>query len=286
MLEYQKSLEENASAEARLAKEAKEHIPAYFGGGFCRMKTPVEISRASEFSTLSCLINFGKSEYRKVEVFIGVYPDYKKEMLIGLPIYATFENGNRAIVNGIVMRKDKGSVNIADFVDGQRMRKLIGENALAINDVAYRYSTAYMMALQASRIREEVEYVNTVDPNTGNSVPVPVATRNIAPPKATDFFAAAGIEIATRLFASIGKDYLYDTRPLFKIYEGKMVWVEGVFEFDTSKIGSRFGNIAENQIKNADKNNESWINERNAVINKYDSTHNNNNIVMPQTRVR
>ena len=270
MIAYAKTVEaENRKKEAQ-KKEAESKTPSYFGGGYCTMETPVTISRSSEFSTLSCLINFGESEYRKVDVFIGVYPDYKRELLVGIPIYATFENGKRANVNGIVMRRNRSSINIADYVDAQRLRKLTAENALAINDVAYRYSTAYLQALQLSRIQEDVQYVNTVDPNTGNSVPVPVATRNIAPPKATDYFAAAGIEIVSQIFASIGKEYLYDTRPLFEIHKGKMVWMEGIFEFDHSKISMRYGKIAENQVQNADKNNNAWIRDRNKIIDKYD----------------
>jgi len=258
---------------ARLAAEsdkAKE-TPSYFGGGYCRMRTPVNISKSSEFSVLSCLINLGQNQYRRAEVFAGVYPDYEREILIALPIYATFESGARVHVSGVVLNENKSSFDIADYVDNRRIRQLVGEAGLATNDIAYRYASAYMSALQESKIKEDIEYVSTVDPNTGLTIPVPVATRNVEPPKTADYFAAAGVELVSKLFSIGTKEYMVSADPLFKAYGGKRVWIEGIFEADNKGISEEFGRINSKQIQNVDNNNRDWIRRRDSIINQYNN---------------
>lgn len=251
------------------AKIAAAKAPkSYFAGGYCRTTSALSVSRSSEFVEMSCLIDFGDNNTRPATVFAAVYPDYKREVLIALPIYASFEDGRRVNVDGIILRSNRTSYNIADWVDSKRIRKLVAESGLAINDVAYRYASAYMTALQDSRVHTKTSYI-TETSDTGTKTLVPVQSKEVDPPRKKDYFMAAGVEIVSRLFAMFGKSYLYDVRPLFRIGAGKKVWVEGVFSSDIRRTGQKFGEINNNTIQKTETNNQQYINKVEGHIDQF-----------------
>ncbi|CAA6806873.1 MAG: Unknown protein [uncultured Sulfurovum sp.] len=253
--------------EKNASKVSKKTTPAYFVGGECSVVTPVEISKSSEFTTFNCMLDFG-GEYRRAEVFAGVYPDYEREILIALPIYASFSNGTRANFNGIVLRKNRGSINIADSVDSKRIRHLVAESALLTNDVAYRYATEYMSAVKYSNISTEITYHKTRDED-GNIISTPISSTKIKPPQLEDYFMAAGVELVSGFVGLIGKNYLYDTRPLFTMNREKRVHVEGVVVFDNQGLAKKFGTISSKELANSMNNNAQYQSRNISTAEKY-----------------
>lgn len=245
-----------AAEELAREKDAaiKRKIPSYYTGGFCSVVTPADISKSSEFTTLECLLDFG-GEIRRADVFVGLYPDHKREMLVGVPIYITFENGNRASFDGIVLRKNKGSMNLSDWTDNKRIRKLLAEGALIANDIAYVYGTRYLNALEESNTKQKTDYI-TVSDNNGSTRIIPVTSTSNEKPKAKNYLIAAGLELLTSLFSMAGKSYLYDAKPLFRMYSGKKVYLEGVVSFDNARLGKKFGIIGTDEQRAAKINNQ------------------------------
>lgn len=256
-------------------QEAKEsEAVAYFAGGYCTVNTPVKIIRNSEFTTLNCLLDFGDGEFRDAQVFAGVYPNYKKETLTVLPIYATFNNQNKVSLDGVVLTADKGSLNVADHVENFKIRELVAEYGLAINDVAYRYANAYMSQLISSQTRTTVDYVTVPDPSNPNnqSAVIPVVTNETRPPKIEDYFAISGIELISKLFSIGAKNLLEDNEPLFRIYKGKRVYLEGVISVDNKGMAKKFGRIAEQERSSTLKDNRVWRDEKKDILMRHEVT--------------
>lgn len=224
----------------RLEKEkqdelAKQEKPKYFVGGYCIATKRTEILKSSSFSSFDCELEFGDGQYREVQVFGGIYPNYEKEILVSLPIYATLPNGKRVSMSGVIMNVDKTSLNIANEVESYRIRRWVAKYGLTFNNVAYRYATMYMEDLRASRRSMETTYLTTTIDGSGVTTTTPVQNINTAPPSASETFALAGVELFSRLMAVGAENLLENTAPLFTVYEGQRVWVEGVIDTDTEK---------------------------------------------------
>lgn len=263
--------EENKIVKMRKKIEDKNQaIISYFAGGYCTLYDTLSISKSTEYGKLDCLLDFGKGSYRKVEVFTAFYPDYKREIVIAVPVYASFENQNRATFSGIVMNSDKTSFNVSGWVDNKRIQKLLGEGLLMTSDTIYRYSTGYLKALEASRIEERTEYLITQ--GTSGETITPIETKKVLPPRAEDYLLGAGIELLTNLFTVHGKDYLYSQQPLFAVYPQKL-YLEGVVSFDNVGLTKKFGEVLGAEIKKSNTNNQTWLQERNSIIEKHMRTY-------------
>jgi len=269
--------------EARLAAlhandtNKSNEAPIIFAGGYCTLEERLAISKFNEYGKLDCLLDFGEGKYKRAEVFTSFYPDYKREMVIAIPMYMTFEDDSRASFSGIVLKANKTSMNMAGWVDNRRIEKMLGEGLLMTNDIIYNYANAYMSALIQSKTREEVIYPDEYADGNGTNrynnrypgyYPYPRTTTNVAPPEARDYIISAGIQILSNIFAITGKDYMYSKEPLFGVYPQK-VYVEGMVSFDRQGLAQRFGVISQTNKDKANKNSAAWKAERNQIIQKY-----------------
>jgi len=271
--EQEKKYKEEQNILLAEQKLENEKPVSYYVGGYCTVNTPVKIVRNSEFTSLNCLLDFGNGEYRDADVFSGVYPNYKEESLTVLPIYATFPNQSKVNLDGVVLTSDKASLNIADHVENFRIRKLVAEYGLATNDVAFRYANAYLTQVIASRSTTNVDYISVPDPaNPALNSVVPVVTSNTQPPSSTDYFALAGIELLSQIVSIGAKNMLEDSDPLFRIFKGKRVYLEGVVTVDNKGLGRKFGRIAEEQKNSIQKQNDNYNQGREELIRKYEQS--------------
>jgi len=288
--------------EARLAAlragehNASKENPIIFAGGYCTLEETLSISKFNEYGKLDCLLDFGKGQYKKAEVFASFYPDYKREMVIAIPVYMSFEDDSRASFSGIVLKANKTSMNMAGWVDNMRIQKMLGEGLLMTNEIIYQYANGYMNALMQSKIREEYVYPPGSDANGSNtSNPNPYngyfgynrgqRITNVAPPEARDYVISAGIQILSNIFAIKGKDYLYSKEPLFGVYPQK-VYVEGMVSFDNQGLAQRFGQISQSNTNKAMQNSAEWKSERNQIIQRYEGVKTGGMSSMGNTRRR
>jgi len=276
------------AGESNTSKEA----PIIFAGGFCTLEDTLSISKYNEYGKLDCMLDFGEGQYKRSEVFASFYPDYKREMVIAIPMYMSFEDGSRASFSGIVMKADKTSINLAGWSDSMRIAKMVGEGLLMVNDIVYRYASDYMSALMQSRIREE--YVYPPEGNYTNNRQYNgyfgyydrgQRITNVAPPEARDYIITAGMQILTNIFAITGKDYMYAKTPLFAVYPQK-VYVEGMVSFDRQGLAQRFGQISQHESTKATGNNTAWKSERDQIINRYGGVKTGSAIKINTTRSR
>ena len=264
--------EEKLAIRREKERNATKAIPSSYAGGYCTFDTTLSISKSNEYGKLDCLLDFGHGNYRKAEVFASFYPDYKREIVIALPIYVTFENQNKATLSGVILNAGKTSINIAGWVDNKRIQKMLGEGLLGTNDVIYNYVSGYMRALERSRTQSGIEYITSTDPQTGNTTTTPVSTTKTEKPEIKDYVISAGIEIVSSIFSVVGKDYMESTYPLFAVYPQKL-YVEGVVSFDNQGLAKRFGTITAEVNKKSKQNNSDWLRKKDTTIQKYDRTY-------------
>jgi len=262
-----RGIENNQSKEA----------PIIFAGGYCTLEDTLSISKYNEYGKLDCMLDFGNGAYKRSEVFASFYPDYKREMVIAIPVYMSFEDDSRASFSGIVMNADKTSINMAGWVDSKRIAKMLGEGLLMVNDIVYGYANSYMQALMQSKIHEEVVFPDANN-SSGGFFGGPRGERivNVAPPEARDFIITAGIQILSNIFSITGRDYLYAQTPLFGVYPQK-VYVEGMVSFDKKGLAQRFGQISKSEQTKAVTNNSAWKGEVEQIISEHKG---------PKTRVQ
>ena len=242
LAKQENTLREYRRIEAEREANKTKETPFYFVGGYCTVNTPVKIIRHSEFTTLNCLLDFGNGQYRDAEVFAGVYPNYKKETLTVLPMYATFRNEKKVSMEGVVMSEDKGSLNIADHIETFLIRKLVAEYGLIVNNVAYKYANLYLANKIQSSVETRVDYIDQTDAN-GVVRSIPIVTETQKALSKRDFFTAAGLELFGKVLASIGENILEDSSPLFRIFKGKRVFVEGVISTGGEGVMAGYGKM-------------------------------------------
>jgi len=268
-----KYIEDSKKADSlRKNDEINSTIPDIFAGGYCTLHDTLSISKAYEFARLDCLMNIGKNVYRKVEVFASFYPDYKREIVVALPIYATFEDQRRASFSGVVLKEDKTSLNLSSWVDNKRIQKMLGEGLLAVNDIAYNYTNGYLRANADARLQTDITYLPTQNNQNGGNSYIPIRQTRTAPPEIRDYVVGGTIEILTSIASIFGKDYLHSSTPLFAVYPQR-VYVEGILSFDNAGLSKRFGFISRDQEKRTDTNNKQWEKQKLDTIKKYDRTY-------------
>lgn len=265
-----KKLEKAEAKKLREEKALRKEKPKYFVGGYCIATQRTEIIKASTFGSFDCEMNFGNGEYREISVFAGIYPDYQREIAIAIPIYATMPNGQRMEMSGVIMNMSKTSLNIANEVESYKIRRWVAKYGLAINDVAYKYATMWLADVRSSRTKSQTTYIPT---NTGGIVTTtPVQDINTEPPKPSDYWTAMGIELISKLFAIGAENILEDTAPLFTVYQGQRVWVEGIIDTDNSKMFGRLKAIGVNTINKIEQNNQQFMQNQHEPISGHSPT--------------
>jgi len=255
--EKAKIMQEQQEKAEREASALENKKPKYFVGGYCVATQRTEIIKASSFGLFNCEMNFGEGKYREIEVFAGIYPDYKREIAIAIPFYATMPNGQRMDMSGVALNVDKTSLNIANEVESYKIRRWVAKYGLSINDVAYKYATMWMSDIRNSLTTMETMYIPT---NSGGVVTTtPVQTINTEPPRSSDYFVAMGVELVSKLVAIGAENLLDNTSPLFTIYQGQRVWIEGVIDTDNSKMFGKFQEIAKENKKRIEENNKIFM---------------------------
>jgi len=254
---YRKKLEEERQKNNQ-NKTEKETV-YYKAVGYCNFANNIEVTASNEFAMLECSFNINaknQTVYRKGKLFAGLYPDYKREMLIALPIYLKFNNVEYPS-KGVILNGQMTSLNVADYVDKIRIRKLLAKSLIVSSDVAYTQSMAYLKALEASKKQEEVIYQNITNPN-GTVTTTPITIANYQKPDKKDYWVTGLIELTSRLVNLFGEDYLEYLKPMFKVNQGSVVYANVIFyENDKDLIGT-YKELNTKEIEKINTNNEKF----------------------------
>ncbi|HIF9806746.1 TPA: hypothetical protein ACX8VE_001489 [Campylobacter jejuni] len=186
--------------------------------GYCFIKDEINVGKQPASLRLDCQTNIGF-----IIMFGNLVNLNEKSSLIVDPKYIEKDGVRFEVKSSIVTNEKKTSYNIATYVNDRMLAK-VGYGALSLgSDEVKNASNEYLKALEESKKKQEVSYVNVSD-SQGNVYPQAVQNTNTEKPDPLDYLIKGGINVATsavKSFADIAKEdlpYLYQIVPKTKIW--------------------------------------------------------------------
>jgi len=256
---YQKSLQRQRMQQMRQTKKSSSVLNVR---GYCRLVNNVKIFVSDAFGEVNCdLENIKTHTNFTAKVFVKFMPDYKREMLLAFPVYATVE-GKRLDSVGYFLNATKTSLNVASKVDGVRIKKLLLKGLLVESDIAYKQATAYMGAVRASETQTSTTYIKD-----GNGNSTPVQSQSTQKPKVRDYINTGIVESVAALIRLFGENSLYELKPLFYINKGDVFYTEMVLK-DNNNMFNKLKNIVGNKTKQIQQDNNNYEQNLMNLMNK------------------
>lgn len=225
-LEHQRKLEILA-LENRRRDAIKKQMMGYTRG-YCFLDREIFVEKIATYAYFEC--NF-KKPFGTVELTVSVVPEFYAKALIGNPLYVTKDGKRYPVKNGVILTKDKNSINIANFVDDYMTEKVsasLGINGL--NAVA-KQAQAYMVQRRAS---DNIQGVVTSSSGLNQSVTGYSRTRK---PDPMEYLVLAGIELLSTSAQIIGESYIKSLPYIFKVNKDSIFYADLQFADDNEMEG-------------------------------------------------
>ncbi|EAI7269834.1 hypothetical protein B0619_07800 [Campylobacter lari] len=188
--------------------------------GFCFIQNEVNVGKQPSALRLNCQTNIGA-----VVLFGNLVNLNEKSSLILDPKYIEKDNVRFDVKSSIVTNEKKTSYNIATFVNDRKIAK-VGYGALSAGSVEVKNSSnEYLRALEESKKKQEISYVNISD-GQGNVYPQAIQNTNTEKPDPLDYLIKGAINVtadAVKAFADISKE---DLPYLYQIVAKTKIWVD------------------------------------------------------------
>ncbi|EAJ8474836.1 hypothetical protein BKO80_06960 [Campylobacter upsaliensis] len=206
--------EENLNKDNNLTK-AEEQVAVK---GYCFIREEINVGKQPSSLRLECSTNVGS-----IVMFANLVNLNEKASLIVDPKYIEKSGVRFEVKSSIVTNEEKTSYNIATYVNDRMLAK-VGYGALSVgSDEVKNASNEYLKALEESKKKQEVNYVNVPD-GQGGMYPQAVQNTNTQTPDPLDYLVKGAINVgasAVKAFADLAKEdlpYLYQIVPKTKIW--------------------------------------------------------------------
>ncbi|EOD4722562.1 hypothetical protein ACJT5J_001690 [Campylobacter upsaliensis] len=206
--------EENLNKDNNLT-QAEEQVAVK---GYCFIREEINVGKQPSSLRLECSTNVGS-----IVMFANLVNLNEKASLIVDPKYIEKSGVRFEVKSSIVTNEEKTSYNIATYVNDRMLAK-VGYGALSVgSDEVKNTSNEYLKALEESKKKQEVNYVNVPD-GQGGMYPQAVQNTNTEKPDPLDYLVKGAINVgasAVKAFADLAKEdlpYLYQIVPKTKIW--------------------------------------------------------------------
>ncbi|EPB0943205.1 hypothetical protein ACRBA7_001287 [Campylobacter upsaliensis] len=206
--------EENLNKDNNLT-QAEEQVAVK---GYCFIREEINVGKQPSSLRLECSTNVGS-----IVMFANLVNLNEKASLIVDPKYIEKSGVRFEVKSSIVTNEEKTSYNIATYVNDRMLAK-VGYGALSVgSDEVKNASNEYLKALEESKKKQEVNYVNVPD-GQGGMYPQAVQNTNTEKPDPLDYLVKGAINVgasAVKAFADLAKEdlpYLYQIVPKTKIW--------------------------------------------------------------------
>lgn len=227
-----KEIEEKKQAEKDSKdKEANETKTVYFTG-YCYTRNAIEVENIQGYGIIDCTFENNDLNIKDSKMMAMFIPITSRNALIAKPIYL-LDNKNKKIPvqTGVILTLDRTSLNVANFINDKKMKKLAGDLMSQTGDIALNQSVAYLNQLEESKRREEVVLNSSISGTTQTK------TTNTEAPDGTTYLVHSGIQFISGLFKLGGLILSEDKYPLFKVYQDSGFYVDFVVEINGDKKG-------------------------------------------------
>jgi hypothetical protein len=219
---YQNELNKIARDKAEKERlEAEEEYKASheikYVSGYCMLNKQIVVERLATYAYLDC--DFSGTIGRG-QLAISLVPEFYAKALIGNPLYLiTKDNDRLPVHNGVVMTKDKNSVNLANVVNDRLVQKIAITSGYKGLGVVAQQAQAFLDAKSAARYQTS----STV---TGGDNPVVVQDTKVLQPRIEDYFATALVQTVGEIAKIVGENLVENLPYTFQAHKGSVFYVD------------------------------------------------------------
>lgn len=237
---------ERQEAAERMAAEASQRVQKQqqlaraersftAGRGYCYLDEEVSVQKIASYVMLSCDLN---QPIGHVTLGVSMVPEFYAKALIGNPLYIVKDEERVPIRNGVVMTKDRNSINLASIVNDNLLKKIMATSAYKGIGVAATQAQEYLN----QKIASDTQQSSGIQ---GGLTPITTTVTNTRPPDPYTYIAVAGIQIVSQIAKIVGENYVQDLPFTFKIAKGRVFYVDLQFTPDENMEGYK---MKENNI--------------------------------------
>lgn len=228
--EKQKALDEKKRLEAEnKQKEATETKTIYLTG-YCFTNNAIEVENIQGYGVIDCTFEKNDLDIDSSKMMAVFVPITSRSALIAKPIYLLDKKNKKTpIQSGVILTLDRTSLNIANFVNDKKIKKLSGDLLNQTGDIILNQSVAYLNQLEESKRKEEIVTNSSISGTTQSK------TTNTDAPDGTTYLIHSGIQFISGLFKLGGLVLSEDKYPFFKVYKDSGFYVDFVVEINGDK---------------------------------------------------
>jgi len=211
-------------------KEKREERKQLFryGHGYCYMDQEAIIDRIATYAYLSCDLNH---PIGKVNLAVSLVPEYYAKAIVANPLYVLLDDETRLPVkNGVVMTKDRNSINLANFVNDRRIEKMWATGMYKGVGIVAKRAQAFL----DQKYKSDTSQTSTV---VGSINPTVTTSSKTKEPKFSDALVVAGIEFTSEIAKILGESYVQNLHYTFKVNKGRVFYVDLEFASDGAMEG-------------------------------------------------
>ncbi|TEY00716.1 hypothetical protein [Campylobacter sp. US33a] len=188
--------------------------------GYCYITEDISVGKQPGSLRLDCQTNVGA-----ITMFSNLVTVNEKASLVVDPVYIE-KNGVRFDVkSSVVTNENKTSYNIATFVNDRKIAQ-IGWGALSVGSDEFKTaSNEYLQALEKSKTKQDISYINVGD-GAGNSYPQAVVMTNTEEPDPLDYLVKGAINVTASVVKNTADIFRKDLPYLYYVSKDSKIWID------------------------------------------------------------
>jgi len=188
--------------------------------GFCLIKEDLLIAKQPGSLKLDCETNIGG-----VSMFANLKSVNQLNSLMVDPVWIDYRGGRYKVSRSFVTNEAQTSYNIATYVNDRKIAEA-GLSALSVSsDEGKTASNSYLKALEESRKKEELAFVDVSNGN-GTAYSQPIQLTNVEKPEVSDYLIGAGINILASTIKTTAELFKRDLPYLYEVVGGTKIYVD------------------------------------------------------------
>jgi len=211
-LKQQKIEEVQAAAEE--AYRAEHEVK--FVSGYCILDKDILVERIATYAYLDCDFT---NPIGRGKLAVSMVPEFYAKALVANPLYIVTSDNRYPVHNGVVMTKDRNSVNLANIVNDRLIQKIAISGGYRTLGIVAQQAQAYLNAKSEARTQ-------TTSTVTGGDNPVVVQDTKVLQPKSEDYFAVAVLQSVSELAKIVGENMIENLPYTFKANKGAIYYVD------------------------------------------------------------
>ena len=206
------------------------HLKPRFASGYCYVDNEIKVERLATYAYLEC--DFKKPVGHAV-LAVSLVPDFYAKALVGTPLYIEKGNDRFPVISGVVLTRDKTSINLANLVNDRKIAKITTTGIYTATSIATKTAQAYLSMKEKSATTTDT---NTIATPSGTTT---ISTTNTKQIGLDNYLIAGSVELVSSLSKAIGEAVINDLPYTFKIYKDRVLFADVELAPDDQIIGVR-----------------------------------------------